>query len=228
MLGSSDMLSWIPVNLHAGKGPSIVLMQSEPDGRTSLVEIPPGEGRYPFISVTFTGQEDSGQSMRSNASGIGTQFAARRGANWSTGRVLRDDSGQESLQPVAIGLDPTPESISWRSNGQMASIGLNLVCPRMPSSRRPSGSSRSCPVLFMHDGQDFVFIGDVLGVGGIGFRTGRDTVVSPRPWERFLIRKSTPLRTIRVHSRRTDGGVLLPRLLSLSSGSFPRLVDDIG
>lgn len=188
MLGSSDMLSWIPVNLHAGKGPSIVLMQSESDGRTSLVEIPPGEGRYPFISVTFTGQEDSGQSMRSNASGIGTQFAARRGANWSTGRVLRDDSGPgQSLQPVAIGLGSDPRidflAIEWSDGVYQTELGLSEDAVIKETQRQLS----SCPVLFMHDGQDFVFISDVLGVGGIGFRTGRDTVVSPRPWERFLI-----------------------------------------
>lgn len=183
-----DLLTWMPVNLHAGKGPSLMMLQSDDDGRITLMEIPPGPGRYPFVSVSFTGQEDPGQSMRSNASGIGTQYAARRGSNWSVGRVLRDDSGPgQSLQPVAVGLGADDRldfiAIEWSDGVYQTELGLAEDTVIRETQRQLS----SCPVLFMRDGEEYVFISDVLGVGGIGFRTGRDTVVSPRPWERFLI-----------------------------------------
>jgi len=188
VLKSPQLLNWIPVNLHVEKGPSIVLLESGPEGRVELVEIPPGDGRYPFLGVSFTGQEDPGQSMRSNASGIGTQYSARRGSNWSSGRVLRNDSGPgQSLQPVAIGLGPDPRidflAIEWSDGVFQTELGLSEDVIIKETQRQLS----SCPVLFMHDGEDYVFISDVLGVGGIGFRTGRDSIVNARPWERFLI-----------------------------------------
>ena len=188
MLSDSSLRSWASVNLHPDKGPSIVAIESVAEGGLRLVEFPPGPGRYPFVAVSFTGQDDPGQSMRSNASGIGTQYAARRGTNWSIGQVLRDDSGPgQSLQPVSIGLGESPRldflAIEWSDGVYQTELGLSESTVIEETQRQLS----SCPVLFMHDGEKYVFISDVLGVGGIGFRTGRDTIVSPRPWERFLM-----------------------------------------
>ncbi|MBG83815.1 MAG: hypothetical protein CMJ40_04625 [Phycisphaerae bacterium] len=188
LLSASGLKSWVPASLQVEKGPSIVAIESSSDGGLRLVEFPPGPGRLPFIAVSFTGQDDPGQSMRSNASGIGTQYAARRGTNWSIGQVLRDDSGPgQSLQPVSIGLGQSPRldflAIEWSDGVYQTELGLSGSTVIEETQRQLS----SCPVLFMHDGEEYVFISDLLGVGGIGFRTGRDTVVSPRPWERFLM-----------------------------------------
>lgn len=191
LLTLPEMAFWTPVNLQSGNGPSIVALQQTSGEGVRLLEIPPGPGRFPFMLVSFTGQDDPGQSMRSNISGIGTHYAARRGTNWSMGQVLREDSGPgQSLQPVSIGLGNSPRldflAIEWSDGVYQTELGLSEDLVIEETQRQLS----SCPVLFMHDGSSYAFISDVLGVGGIGFRTGRDTVVSPRPWERFLLPES--------------------------------------
>ena len=65
----------------------------------------PGPGRYPFITLALSGRQDNAQSMRSNASGVGTQLAVRSGSRWSLLQNYRNHSGPgQSLQPLAVGL----------------------------------------------------------------------------------------------------------------------------
>jgi hypothetical protein len=45
----------------------------------------------------------------------------------------------------------------------------------------------SCPVLFAFDGEEFVFVSDLLGVGGMGYLVAPGEYAPPRPWENFLI-----------------------------------------
>ena len=45
----------------------------------------------------------------------------------------------------------------------------------------------SCPVLFAWNGEEYVFVSDVLGVGGLGYATGPGEYSTPRPWENFLL-----------------------------------------
>ncbi|MCH2133561.1 MAG: FG-GAP-like repeat-containing protein [Phycisphaerales bacterium] len=192
-----DLRAWAPVLLEPERGYSLVALDA---GRSSdstegvasdsmtIISHDPGDGRYPFVAVSFTGKHDEGQSMRSNASGIGTRYAARRGARWTMGRVLRDGSGPgQSLQPIPIGLGPSPRldflAIEWSDGVYQTELGLSESTVIEETQRQLA----SCPVLFVRDGDTQRFVSDLLGVGGIGFRTGRDTVVSPRPWERFLM-----------------------------------------
>ncbi|MEE2907440.1 MAG: FG-GAP-like repeat-containing protein [Planctomycetota bacterium] len=182
-----ELRTFAPVLLKPDQGYSIVTLHQ---GEAELVISAenPGPGRYPFVAVSFTGKHDEGQSMRSNASGIGTRYSARSGSRWSMGRVLRDDSGPgQSLQPVPIGLGPDPSldflAIEWSDGVYQTELGLSESTVIEETQRQLS----SCPVLFVRDGDEQIFVSDLLGVGGIGFRTGRDTVVTPRPWERFLM-----------------------------------------
>ncbi len=46
-----------------------------------------------FVAMGFSGLEDPGQSMRSNASGLGTAYVVRSGSLWSAGAQLRHHSG---------------------------------------------------------------------------------------------------------------------------------------
>ncbi len=45
----------------------------------------------------------------------------------------------------------------------------------------------SCPVVFMHDGSQYRFVTDILGVGGIGFNLGNGSYATPRPWENIVL-----------------------------------------
>ena len=63
-----------------------------------------GGGRHGYLSLTFSGREDKGDAMRSNASGIGTNIAARIDSTWTVRDTFRAASGPgQSLQPLAIG-----------------------------------------------------------------------------------------------------------------------------
>ena len=91
----------IPVLQDPASGYAIVAV----DETNGLFRWSPGPGRYPLLSLSFTGKEDSGQSMRSNASGIGTQLAIRTGSRWTTAHLFRNHSGPgQSLQPLGVGL----------------------------------------------------------------------------------------------------------------------------
>ncbi|MAT80800.1 MAG: hypothetical protein CMJ29_04030 [Phycisphaerae bacterium] len=187
-----NCLTMTPVIFEPGKGYSLFAITGNATGKELKMKIlDPGSGRYPFVDVSFTGKHDEGQSMRSNASGIGTRYAARSGSRWHMGRVLRDDSGPgQNLQPVAIGLGPQPRldflAIEWSDGVYQTELGLSESTVIEETQRQLS----SCPVLFVRDGDGQMFVSDLLGVGGIGFRTGRDSVVTPRPWERFLMPES--------------------------------------
>ena len=178
-------LTWAPVMLQPSRGPAIVSVQ--PDG---LRVDGAGSGRFEFVPLRFTGKTDTGQSMRSNASGVGTRVAARVGSRWTVTGTLRSDAGPgQSLQPLAIGLGGSPSidfiAIDWSDGVFQTELGLSggPTATIVETQRQLS----SCPVIFAWNGSEMQFVSDCLGVAGVGFRTGKDTVAEPRPWERFLL-----------------------------------------
>ena len=68
-----------PVVIEPGRGPAIVGM---PPQGPPIIHLP-GPGRHPFAGFLFSGMEDVGQSMRSNASGIGGLYV-RGGGVWTS------------------------------------------------------------------------------------------------------------------------------------------------
>ena len=178
-------MTWAPVMLDPHRGPAIVSVLAEGvriDGA--------GEGRFEFVPLLFSGKTDMGQSMRSNASGIGTRVSARVGSRWTVTGTLRADAGPgQSLQPVALGLGGSSSidfiAINWSDGVFQTELGVpgGETTTIAETQRQLS----SCPVIFAWDGSQMRFISDCLGVAGVGFRTGKDTVVEPRPWERFLL-----------------------------------------
>ncbi len=177
---------WTPVVLDGGKGPALVGVAG--DGALSLRR--PGPGRYPFVALQFTGKEDRANSMRSNAMGVGAAFAVRVGARWSAASSFPGYSGPgQSLQPTAIGLGGADKldfvAITW-SDG-VFQTELDLAVGQTHVIRETQRQLSSCPVLFAWNGQEFAFVSDVLGVGGIGFAVGPGEYSQPRPWENFLL-----------------------------------------
>lgn len=174
-----------PVLLEPMHGCSFAVAQS---GR--MIVYPPGDGRYRFASLRFTGRTDTGASMRSNPSGIGTGIAARVGSRWTVTGTLRMDSGPgQGLQPVSIGLGGAAVldfiAIDW-SDG-VFQTELDLASHSVHDIVETQRQLSSCPVIFAWDGTSYRFITDCLGVAGIGFALGKDTVSAPRPWERILL-----------------------------------------
>jgi tetratricopeptide (TPR) repeat protein len=178
-------LTWAPVLLTPQRGPAIVSVRQEGvciDGA--------GPGRFDFVPLRFTGMTDAGQSMRSNASGVGTRVAARVGSRWTVTGTLRADAGPgQSLQPVALGLGGASAidfiAIDW-SDG-VFQTELDLTGGDTTTIVETQRQLSSCPVIFTWNGSTMQFVSDCLGVAGVGFRADKDTVVEPRPWERFLL-----------------------------------------
>ncbi|MDJ0836566.1 MAG: FG-GAP-like repeat-containing protein [Acidobacteriota bacterium] len=169
-----------------GAGPGLL----EVDRAGALRFHAPGKGRYPFIVLGFSGKQDQTGGMRSNASGIGTEVAVRVGSSWTmaSGFPAFNDPGQ-SLQPLSLGLAGRPRvdfvAMTW-SDGVFQTEQA-LEAGKQHGITEAQRQLASCPVMFAWDGKRFRFISDVLGVGGIGFATGRGTYAAPRPFERFLM-----------------------------------------
>ncbi|MDX1569109.1 MAG: FG-GAP-like repeat-containing protein [Xanthomonadales bacterium] len=166
-----------------GAGPALILQHAGGIGMLG-----PQEG--PYLTLTFRGQKDPGASMRSNLSGLGTRYVVRAGSTWTAGWALPQLSGPAAgLQPVAIGLGTEGVAqyvaIDW-SDG-VFQTELDLVAGRHYGLTETQRQLASCPVLFGWDGNQFSFLSDVLGVGGIGFAIGPGEYAEPRPWEHFRI-----------------------------------------
>ena len=150
----------------------------------------PGTGRHKFLALTFSGRDEQAESMRSNSSGIGTRVAVRRGAHWTLLTTLRNQSGPgQGLQPLAVGLGGAGQAdfvaIDW-SDGVFQSE-LALGEGKIHDVKETQRQLSSCPVLFAWNGEQYDFVSDLLGVGGIGYAIGPGEYAEPRPWENFLL-----------------------------------------
>jgi hypothetical protein len=177
---------WTSVVLDATRGPALV---GGPAGDPPQVRHP-GAGRYRFVGLVLSGKEDAGQSMRSNASGIGALVAARVGSRWTIFDTFRNTSGPgQSLEPVAIGLGDANRidfiSIDWPDG--VLQTEIDLAAGEVHRINQTQRQTSSCPVLFAYNGQDFKFVSDVLGVGGVGFMVAPGEYAPSRPWENFLL-----------------------------------------
>jgi hypothetical protein len=184
--GNAGLRHWLPLQADSQAGPSMVGLDT--NGGLSIWS--PGPGRYPFIGLRFSGMEDKGQSMRSNASGIGTHAALRVGARWTLLDTFRDHSGPgQSHQPLAIGLGGTEQAdflaIEWSDGVFQSELGLQAG--RLHTVAETQRQLSSCPVLFGWNGTGFQFVSDLLGVGGIGYAVGPGEYAEPRPRENLLL-----------------------------------------
>jgi len=160
------------------------------DENGRLVTYPAGSGRAPFLSLSFSGKEDTGQAMRSNASGIGTEVAIRAGKHWTIGHnyPVMAAPGQ-SLQPLSLGMGGANQAdflaLEWSDGVFQTELGLDGSKTHAITETQRQLSS--CPVIFTWDGEKHRFVSDVLGVAGIGFALGDGNYSNPRPWEKFLM-----------------------------------------
>ena len=168
------------------RGPGIA-MQTQ--GNT-LSFLPPGNGRLPFLGLALTGLDQQADSMRSNASGIGTRLAVRSGSRWKlTDTFRRHSTPGQSMQPVAVGLGGAGQAdfvaLTWSDGVYQTELGLEAG--RLHRITETQRQLSSCPVLFAWDGQRYVFVSDLLGVGGMGYFVEPGVYAPPRPWENYLL-----------------------------------------
>ncbi len=191
LLNGHAVRGWTLVNLDSAQGWSIVAYDAE---RGPMIWRP-GPGRHAFASVSFSGRQvtSDNKQIRSNASGIGVQYAARVGSEWIAGTMVRNSSGPgQSLQPMAIGLGGAEKidflSTTW-SDG-VFQTELDLEAGKLHVIEETERQLSSCPVLFAWDGERYRFITDLLGVGGMGYLLSPGpppTYATSRPWENLLL-----------------------------------------
>ena len=184
--GDDPLSTWALWVDDAAAGPGLLGLHRS--GR--LMYWAPGPGRYPFAALRFSGLEDEAQSMRSNASGIGTDVAIRSGSTWSAHSTQRTDSGPgQSLQPLAVGLKGATQldfvALTWSDGVFQTELGLKTGA--LHSITETQRQLSSCPVLFAWDGTGYRFVSDLLGVGGIGFLLAPGRYATARPRENFLL-----------------------------------------
>jgi len=175
-----------PLLLDPKGGPSLLSLGEDGDLQLRA----PGPGRAAYMSLSFTGKDDTAQSMRSNASGIGTYFSVRTGSQWTRRQNLRTHSGPgQGLQPIEAGLGGAERAdfvaIDW-SDGVFQSE-LNLPAGKVNRITETQRQLSSCPVLFAWNGEKYEFVSDLLGVGGIGYALAPGEYSTPRPRENFLL-----------------------------------------
>ena len=190
--GRDDVLEmsgqrWTLLDAGGQHGP--MLLTSGPAG---IAWYPPGEGRFDFVSVLPRGATDAGQSMRSNASGVGTSIAARVGSRWTMTGGVRNTAGPgQNLQPISIGLGGAQDidfiAIDWTDG--VYQTESHLKPGQMHEIVETQRQLSSCPVIFAWNGESMQFMTDCLGVGGLGFYLSPSTYASPRPFERVLLER---------------------------------------
>ncbi|MCH2142109.1 MAG: FG-GAP-like repeat-containing protein [Phycisphaerales bacterium] len=176
---------WMLCDVGSSQGPGLLVAESE-----GMKCYPPGTGRFSFVNVLPQGRTDTGQSMRSNMSGIGTHIAARVEDRWTITGGVRSNAGPgQSLQPYAIGLGGAADvdfvAIDWTDG--VFQTESRLAPGPVHEIAETQRQLSSCPVIFAWDGSSMQFMTDCLGVAGLGFLLGPDRYAPPRPLERVLL-----------------------------------------
>ena len=149
----------------------------------------PGSGRFKFAQLKFVGRENDADQLRSNASGVGIQAAARIDSMTTSFIGVRAHSGPgQGLLPLRIGLAGRDSAdyvkVLWPDGVLQTEIAVDAGARTVTETQRQLSS---CPVLFCHNGEQFVFVTDLLGVGGMGFAVGRNEYAPSRPRESVLL-----------------------------------------
>ncbi len=126
---------------------------------------------------------------RSNVGGIGATTQVRAGESEAVVQVDTGAAGTVREPPrIWVGLDGVDHvdslRVFWPDGVLQAELALvgNRLHRIVEIDRKPS----SCPILFAWDGEQFAFVGDFLGVGGIGYFEAPGEYNRPDPTE-FLV-----------------------------------------
>lgn len=182
--------AWV-VDEGGERGPRIIALAA-PSGSEPrrLVSISPGAAAGQFVTLDIAGRTDPTLSMRSNASGIGTSYAARFGDRWVGGDTFRSATTRgQSLRLPGIGVGSATQldfvNLEW-SDGVFQSE-IDLAAGKRHRITEAQRQISSCPVIFAWNGERHAFVTDCLGVGGIGYLVAPGEYAPPRPWERVLL-----------------------------------------
>lgn len=181
-----EIVAWTSIVLDSEEGAALIALPA--DGAPIIWH--PGPGRFNFAALQFTGKDDAVNETRSNVSGIGVHAEIRIDSMWTVIDTLRNNSGPgQSLQPIAVGLGGHKQidfvAMDW-SDGVLQTE-IDLVAGELHTIQEIQRQKSSCPVLFAWDGEKYVFVSDLLGVGGLGYLVAPGEYAPPRPWENLIL-----------------------------------------
>ncbi len=171
--------------LNTLKGPELLVLQNK-----NLIHVPANDNRAPFILFNLSGKEDDANSVRSNYSGIGTEFIIRNENFYALGNSFHNLTGvDQDYQAISLAAGKKSLidyiALEWSDGVYQTELGLEVSqYYKITETQRQLSS---CPVIFAWNNGQYEFISDVLGVGGIGFAIGRHEYGEPRPWENYLL-----------------------------------------
>ncbi len=149
------------------------------------------------VRVAPSGRQDKGNSLRTNADGIGCRVWALAGQlSTSVEHVTLSSGPGQSLLPLTLGIGKNDAAdvirIRWPDGVPQAEPN-RTAC----ESHRVAEMSRkqvSCPVLMTWDGEKFAYVTDCLGGGSVGEMTADGSYRAPRPEEslQFTARQLKP------------------------------------
>ncbi|RMF91886.1 MAG: cytochrome c biogenesis factor, partial [Planctomycetota bacterium] len=143
-----------------------------------------------WIAIDLRGTIGQDKKTRSNNSAIGARVEIKTGAvlqQFTVGNM----SGPAAQTPLRIhaGLGPNTKvdwlRIIWPDGVLQAE--LELPADRVHQVAELQRKTSSCPVLFAWDGQQFRFVADFGGVGGLGYWIGPGKYAAPDPTEQLLL-----------------------------------------
>lgn len=174
--------------LNSSIGPELLALS-----HNKIFHVAASDNRWPYLLFNLSGKEDDANSVRSNYSGIGTNFTLRNQEFYAIGDSHQNTTGtDQDFQAIVLagGNKKTIDYIAleWSDGVYQSELGLETGKYHMLIETQRQLSS--CPVIFAWNNGKYEFISDVLGVGGIGFAVGRHEYGVPRPWENYLLTES--------------------------------------
>ncbi|MEM7261563.1 MAG: FG-GAP-like repeat-containing protein [Planctomycetota bacterium] len=158
--------------------------------RNTTVDGLPDREQPKAIRFYLGGERDS-QDRRTNLHGIGARvdilIGTDRHSRVYDGGLSDNAAGQgaQGLQPVTVAVGDRSEVqtvLIWWPDGVVQSEGP-LEAGRLHTIDEVQRKESSCPVLFTWDGEQYRFITDFMGGGGLGFWIALDEYGPPDPTE---------------------------------------------
>ncbi len=185
--------SAIPIADPSGRPFSLTAQAGSP-----LQVIPVGPAPRTWIGISLEGKKEPKPRLEwANLSGVGATVEVRFGERsvvrqlncagageaYGTTLLIIDLEGAEKIDFVRI---LWPDGVLQSEHGLPAGQVHRIV----EIQRKPT----SCPILFTWDGARFRYVGDFLGVGGLGYLEAPGVYSSPDPTEVIELPRLAPAR----------------------------------
>lgn len=183
---------------------SCVVADFTGDGRCDVLLAPQGqppqliENATPgghWIELDMVGKRPQDAKARSSSSALGARVEVKAGAVYQQ-FVVGGSSGPVAMAPLRIhaGLGDSP-TVDWLRivwPDAVLQAELEMAGDRATAVEEVPRKTSSCPYLFAWNGEQFEFLADFGGVGGLGYLVSPGVYAAPDPTEYLPIPRLAP------------------------------------